>query len=82
MLVTLVPVIVGGLIGLAGGWLGPSLLERHKEKTEGRRKAGALPPGTGPRRFAAFAGPPETARRAWFLAMRLPFDAFGSEFSG
>jgi hypothetical protein len=34
---TLVPVVVGGLIGLAGGWLGPSLLERRKEKAEKKK---------------------------------------------
>jgi hypothetical protein len=43
-----------------------------------RRKA----PGKGSPRFAAFAEPPETARKAGFLAMCLPFDAFGSEFFG
>ena len=37
MLATLVPVVVGGLIGLAGGWLGPSLLERRKEKAEKKK---------------------------------------------
>jgi len=36
----------------------------------------------GPAPFSAFAGPPETARGALFLAMCLPFDAFGSEFFG
>jgi hypothetical protein len=45
-------------------------------------EAGALAPSAGLARFAAFAGLPETARGACFLAMCLPFDAFGSEFSG
>jgi len=33
-------------------------------------------------RRKAVAEPPETARKAGFLAMCLPFDAFGSEFFG
>jgi hypothetical protein len=35
---TPLPVIVGGVIGLAGGWLGPWLLERRREKAERRLK--------------------------------------------
>jgi hypothetical protein len=35
---TLITVVVGGLIGLAGGWLGPWLLERRKEAAEKKRK--------------------------------------------
>jgi hypothetical protein len=31
---TLLPVVIGGLIGLAGGWLGPWLLEGRKEASE------------------------------------------------
>jgi hypothetical protein len=37
MLATLAPVIVGGVIGLAGGWLGPWFLERRKEKAEKKK---------------------------------------------
>jgi hypothetical protein len=37
LVATLIPVIVGGLIGLAGGWLGPWLLEGRKEATEKKR---------------------------------------------
>jgi hypothetical protein len=37
MVTTLLPVIVGGVIGLAGGWLGPWFLERRKEKAEKKR---------------------------------------------
>lgn len=35
---TLIPVVVGGLIGLAGGWLGPWLLEQRKEAAEKRQR--------------------------------------------
>ena len=45
-------------------------------------KRALLPPGKGSPRFAAFAEPPETARKAGFLAKCLPFDAFRSEFFG
>ena len=34
---TLVPVLVGGAIGLVGGWLGPMLVERRKEATEKKK---------------------------------------------
>lgn len=34
---TLAPVIVGGLIALAGSWLGPWLSERYKDKQEKRK---------------------------------------------
>jgi hypothetical protein len=37
MLATLVPVIIGGVIALAGTWLGPWISERHKEKQEKRK---------------------------------------------
>ena len=37
MVATLVPVIVGGVLALAGSWLGPWLSERHKEKQEKRK---------------------------------------------
>jgi hypothetical protein len=30
--------VVGGLIGLAGGWLGPWLLERRKEKADKKKR--------------------------------------------
>jgi hypothetical protein len=33
----LIPVVVGGTIGLAGGWLGPWFLERRKEKAEKKK---------------------------------------------
>jgi hypothetical protein len=45
-------------------------------------KRALLPPEKGSPRFAAFAEPPETARKAGFLAKCLPFDAFRSEFFG
>ena len=35
---TLVPVMVGGAIGLVGGWLGPMLVERRKEVAEKKKK--------------------------------------------
>ena len=35
---TLVPVMVGGAIGLIGGWLGPWLVERRKEAAEEKKK--------------------------------------------
>jgi hypothetical protein len=35
---TLVPVMVGGAIGLVGGWLEPWLLERKKEAAENKKK--------------------------------------------
>jgi hypothetical protein len=35
---TLVPVMVGGVIGLVGGWLGPWLVERRKEIAEQKKK--------------------------------------------
>jgi hypothetical protein len=34
---TLVPVMVGGAIGLVGGWLGPWLVERRKEVAEKKK---------------------------------------------
>lgn len=34
---TLVPVMVGGAIGLVGGWLGPWLVERRKEAAEKKK---------------------------------------------
>jgi hypothetical protein len=38
MLATLVPVVIGGAIALAGTWLGPWISERHKEgKRKGKR---------------------------------------------
>jgi hypothetical protein len=36
---SLAPVVVGGLIGLAGGWLGPWLFEGRKQAAE-KRKSG------------------------------------------
>jgi hypothetical protein len=41
MLATLIPVVIGGVIALAGTWLGPWISERHKEKQE-KRKTRAL----------------------------------------
>ena len=38
MLATLVPVIVGGVIALAGGWFGPWVLEGRKEKAEKKKR--------------------------------------------
>lgn len=38
MLATLVPVIVGGVIGFATGWFGPWLLEGRKEKAERKNR--------------------------------------------
>jgi len=38
MWATLLPVVVGGVIGLAGGWIGPWLLERRKEAVEKRKR--------------------------------------------
>jgi hypothetical protein len=35
---TLVPVVIGGAIALAGTWLGPWITERHKEKSERKKK--------------------------------------------
>jgi hypothetical protein len=35
---TLVTVVIGGAIALAGTWLGPWITERHKEKTERKKK--------------------------------------------
>jgi hypothetical protein len=35
---SLAPVVVGGLIGLAGGWLGPWLLEGRKQAAEKKKK--------------------------------------------
>jgi hypothetical protein len=35
---TLIPVVVGGIIALAGGWLGPWLLEGRKEAAEKRQR--------------------------------------------
>jgi hypothetical protein len=35
---TLIPVMVGGVIGLVGGWLGPWLVERRKEVAEKKKK--------------------------------------------
>jgi hypothetical protein len=35
---TLVPVMVGGAIGLVGGWLGPWLVERRKEAAEKKKR--------------------------------------------
>jgi hypothetical protein len=35
---TLIPVVVGGLIAFAGGWLGPWLLEGRKEAAEKRQR--------------------------------------------
>jgi hypothetical protein len=35
---TLVPVMVGGAIGLVGGWLGPWLVERRKEIAEKKKR--------------------------------------------
>jgi hypothetical protein len=35
---TLVPVVIGGAIALAGTWLGPWITERHKERTERKKK--------------------------------------------
>jgi hypothetical protein len=37
LIATLATVVVGGVIGLAGGWLGPWLLERRKEKAERKK---------------------------------------------
>lgn len=37
---TLVPVMVGGAIGLVGGWLGPWLIERRKEAAEKKETRG------------------------------------------
>src|ERR1700739_543622 len=36
-LATLVPVVIGGAIALAGTWLGPWISERHKEKQETKK---------------------------------------------
>jgi hypothetical protein len=38
ILSSLAPVVVGGLIGLAGGWLGPWLLEGRKQAAEKKKK--------------------------------------------
>jgi hypothetical protein len=38
LLATLAPVVVGGVIALAGGWFGPWLLERRKEKAEKKKR--------------------------------------------
>jgi hypothetical protein len=38
MLATLLPVLVGGALALAGSWLGPWLLERRKENAETRKR--------------------------------------------
>ena len=38
---TLVPVVVGGAIGLMGGWLGPWFLERKKEGAEKKKRRAA-----------------------------------------
>ena len=35
---SLAPVVVGGLIGIAGGWLGPWLLEARKQAAEKKKK--------------------------------------------
>jgi hypothetical protein len=37
LVATLATVVVGGVIGLAGGWLGPWLLEQRKEKAERKK---------------------------------------------
>ena len=34
----LLPVIVGGLIGLAGGFIGPWLLQKNKDETERKKQ--------------------------------------------
>jgi hypothetical protein len=41
MLATLVPVVIGGVIALAGTWLGPGISERHKETQEKRKTRAA-----------------------------------------
>jgi hypothetical protein len=41
LLVTLVPVIVGGAIALAGSWLGPLFSDRRKEAAEKRQRRSA-----------------------------------------
>jgi len=38
LVAVLAPVVVGGIIGLAGGWLGPWLLERRKEKADKKKR--------------------------------------------
>lgn len=38
MWTTLVPVMVGGAIGLVGGWLGPWFVERRKEAAEKKKR--------------------------------------------
>jgi len=38
MWATLVPVIVGGLLGLAGGLVGPWLIENRREKSERKKR--------------------------------------------
>jgi hypothetical protein len=48
------------------------------EPSRGSRNTGALTPGAQP--VTAFVDRPEIVRGAWFLAICLPFDAFGSEF--
>jgi hypothetical protein len=35
---TLVTVVIGGAIALAGTWLGPWITERHKEGTERKKR--------------------------------------------
>jgi hypothetical protein len=37
MFATLVPVVIGGVIALAGTWLGPWISERHKERQEKKK---------------------------------------------
>jgi hypothetical protein len=37
LVATLATVVVGGVIGLAGGWVGPWLIERRKEKAERKK---------------------------------------------